>query len=294
MTGAAQRAGGVVTARIAALPPQKQAELLARLRQQRPVASSPDAWVVRHRPDPKADLRLFCFSYAGGGASMFRSWSDGLPPEAEVCAVALPGRESRIGELPYRRLTPLVEALADAVEPYLDRPFAFFGHSMGALVAFELARHLRRTSKPQPVRLTLAAFRAPQLPNPNISIHHLPDEVFKVVLRSEGVPETILQSDELMQAVLPTLRADLELCDTYEYSAEPPLGCPLSIFGGLGDVRISASDLAGWRTQATTVSGPTMFPGSHFFVHSAHDLVLAEVGRDMVGDVKSAGAGSHA
>ena len=149
-----------VTARIAALPPEKQTMLLQRLKKTvvpQPLAvsflaqTSSDPWVIRYRQNAQACLRLFCFSYAGGGASVFRSWADFLPRDVEVCAIQLPGREYRIGEPAYRRLVPLVQDLSDAILPHLDRPFAFFGHSMGALVSFELARHLRRTQKRQPV-----------------------------------------------------------------------------------------------------------------------------------------------
>jgi medium-chain acyl-[acyl-carrier-protein] hydrolase len=267
--------------RVAALSSQKQAELWRRLRRAGP---APDRWIVRHRPDdPGTDVRLFCFSYAGGGASVFRTWADALP-EVDVCAVQLPGRESRRNEPAYRRIAPLVTTLAEAIAPYLDRPFTFFGHSMGALVAFELARYLRRGSKPLPVRLSVAAYRAPQLPSPNTRIYHQPDEVLKVVLRTYGTPQTVLQNEDLMRMILPTLRADFELCDTYEYLPEAPLTCPLSIFGGLEDVRVSSADLEGWLVQTNTGYRLSMLPGSHFFVHSAHDLLLAEIRHDLARD----------
>jgi surfactin synthase thioesterase subunit len=278
-----------ITTRIAALPPDKQALLLQQLRQRvnqsvtDPLHAqiSPDGWFVRYRQDTQAPLRLFCFSYAGGGASIFRSWPDLLPSGVEVYAVQLPGHEYRLGEPAYTRLMPLVQALADAISPYLEKPFAFFGHSMGALVSFELARQLRCTYDKHPACLYLAAFRAPQLPNPNIKIYHLPEEVFKVVLRAEGIPERILQNEEIMQAMLPTLRADFELCDTYKYTEEPPLASPFAIFGGLEDVRISADDLQGWRIHSSAVSSLSMLPGSHFFIHSAQDLLLAAISQDL-------------
>jgi surfactin synthase thioesterase subunit len=268
-----------VTERVAALPPRKRAELLRRLRVRQP--TTVDTWIARYRPNPEAELRLFCFPYAGGGASVFRAWSEVLPSNVEVCAVQPPGRETRIGELAFKRMDPLIADLVEAIEPLLDRPFVFYGHSMGALVAFELTRHLRREGKPQPERLLLAAFRAPQLPNPNIKIYHLPDEVLKVVLSKDGTPQRILQNDELMKVMLPTLRADFELCDTYEYRAEAPLGCPISVFGGLEDVRISASDLDGWRAHSEVACSFTRLPGGHFFVHSAQDLLLAAIAEEL-------------
>jgi medium-chain acyl-[acyl-carrier-protein] hydrolase len=278
-----------VNERVAALPPDKQAVLLQRLRQKvgqpvdaPPSADSPsDRWIVRYQPNAQARLRLFCFPYAGGGASVFRPWSQALPPDVEVCGVQFPGHESRLGEPAHTRLAPLVQALAEAIYPFLDRPFAFFGHSMGALVSFELARQLRRAYDKHPVCMYLAAFRAPQLPNPNIRIYHLPEEVFKVVLRVYGIPEMILQNEELMQATLPTLRADLELCDTYEYSEEPPLECPLLIFGGKDDAGISPEDLEPWPLQSSATCSLSLLPGSHFFLHSAQDLLLAAISENL-------------
>jgi len=283
-----------VAERIAALDPAKQALLLQRLRKpasqaaSTPTVGTPptswprDPWIVRHQPNPDARMRLFCFSYAGGGASIYRIWHETFPPDVEVCAIQLPGRENRVGEPPFTRITPLLDAVADSIAPYLDRPFAFFGHSMGALVSFELARLLRHTRGTLPVALYLAAFRAPHLPNPNIKIYHLPSEVFKVVLRAEGTAEMVLQNDELMQAMLPTLRADFELCDTYEYRDEAPLDCPLTIFGGTEDVRISPADLQGWPVHSSQGCSLTMFPGAHFFVHSAQDQLCATIAQSLV------------
>jgi medium-chain acyl-[acyl-carrier-protein] hydrolase len=276
---AAGEANGLLD-RIATLPRDKQVELLRRLRQP-PTA---ERWIIRHRDEPGAAVRLFCFSHAGGGAAVFRSWPADVPPAVEVWGVQLPGRESRIGEPPYRRMVPLTAALVAALGPHLDKPFAFFGHSMGALVAFELARELRRASLPQPARLFLAAFRAPQMPSPNVKIHHWPDEVLKVVLQRDGTPGEVLRNDELMRALLPTLRADFEVCDTYQYTPEEPLDCPFSVFGGLDDVRVRASDLPGWRIHSRSGCSVSMLPGTHFFLHSARQRLLAEIQSDLEND----------
>lgn len=276
-----------VTERIAALPSEKRSMLLQRLKQKAsqaealPTPTSLDKWIVRYRPNAQARLRLFCFPYAGGRASLFRSWVDALPAEIDLCGIQLPGREDRLSEPAYTRLAPLLQTLAEAIAPYLDRPFAFYGHSMGALISFELARQLRRSSDRHPAHLYLAAYRAPQLPNPNIKIYHLPPEVFKVVLRADGIPETLLQNDELMQIMLPTLRADYELCDTYEYREEPPLTCPMALFGGLDDVRVRQSDLQAWQQHTSAPQSLLMLPGSHLFLHTAQDLLTTEISQSL-------------
>lgn len=295
-------------ARVADLPPEQRVRLAERLRGRSPepgaaaahhhtaVAAGPDrhsaVWFVRHGcADPA--LRLFCFPYAGSGASIFRAWANRLPGDVEVCAIQLPGRESRAAEPAHKRLVALVPDLQVAIAPLLDRPFVLFGHSMGALVAFELARQLRQAGAPQPERLCLAAFRAPQLPNPNIRIYHLPDEVLKSVLAKDGTPREVLDDDELMRAWLPLLRADVELCDTYRYAPEPPLAMPVSVFGGTHDMRVGRADLEQWKVQAGNEFGLTMLPGSHFFLRDSVDLLLAHLSTELQSTTTYEGASPH-
>lgn len=268
-------AGPSVASRIADLDPDRRARLLQRLRATRGPAERSSDWFVRPRGVDRG-RRLFCFPYAGGGASVYRGWAPDLD-DVEMCSVQLPGRESRVTEPAHRRLEDLLAELEAAILPLLDRPFVFFGHSMGALVAFELTRRLRRHHRALPDHLLLAAFRAPHLPNPNIRIHHLPDEVLKTVLRTEGTPAGVLDNAELMSVLLPTLRADFELCDTYTFDAEAPLPMPLSVFGGRSDVRVGQSDLEQWRAQAGAGFDLRMFPGSHFFLHTAQPQLVAAV-----------------
>jgi medium-chain acyl-[acyl-carrier-protein] hydrolase len=230
-------------------------------------AGDVDRWIPLRKPDPKTQLRLFCFPYAGAGALIFRKWSDALPRDIEVCPIQLPGRGTRLIEPPFTRLPCLVEALARALDPLLDKPFAFFGHSLGALIAFELARQIRRQYGVHPVRLFASAGRAPQIPHRAAPINTLPDGEFLAELRRlNGTPRELLDHEELMEVMLPILRADFALYETYLYSSEPPLNCPISAFGGLQDRRVSASDLEAWRSQTSAPFSLRMFPGDHFFL----------------------------
>ena len=230
-------------------------------------AGAVDRWISFRKPDPKAQLRLFCFPYAGAGALIFRNWTDGLPREVEVCPIQLPGRGTRLAEPPFTKLSCLIEALARALVPLLDKPFAFFGHSLGALIAFELARQIRRQYGVHPVRLFASAGRAPQIPHRAPPIHTLPDNEFLAELRRlNGTPRELLDHKELMAVMLPILRADFALYETYLYSNEPPLNCPISVFGGLQDRRVNESDLEAWRSQTSASFSLRMFPGDHFFL----------------------------
>jgi len=230
-------------------------------------AAAFDPWISCRNPGRKTRLRLFCFPYAGAGALIFRTWSDSLPADVEVCPVQLPGRGTRVTERPFTRLSPLVEALAQALAPFLDRPFAFFGHSLGALVSFELARQIRRQYGVHPVRLFVSAGGAPQIPHRVPPIHTLPDKEFIVELRRlNGTPSELLDHEELMGIMLPLLRADFAVYETYVYSTEPPLNCPISAFGGLRDHRVNDSDLEAWRAQTNVSFSLQMFPGDHFFL----------------------------
>lgn len=239
-------------------------------------------WIAYRRPNAQARLRLFCFPYAGGGANIYRGWSGRLPPEVEVCPVQLPGRETRLREPPLRRMPPLITALAQALEPYLDLPFCFFGHSMGAVVSIELARHLRRAQRPQPLQLFVSGRRAPQLPDPDPPKYSLPHEEFIAeIKRLGGTPDEALQAEELMQLLIPVLRADCEVIDEYVYQPEPPLSCPISCYGGLQDDEAPREQLEAWAEQTTARFELALFPGGHFFLNEAQGALLQCLSREL-------------
>lgn len=231
---------------------------------------------------PRARLRLFCFPYAGGGASAFNTWADQLPSDIEVCAVQLPGRETRLREESFTRLAPMVEALARTVTPYCDLPFAFFGHCMGALIAFELARWLGRSEQGGPCHLFVAGCRAPQLPGPELSLHTLPESDFVERLRElKQTPEILLQDNELMSLFLPALRADFSAWETYVYSEGQPLNCPISAFGGSEDTKLKLEAVRLWCVQTRSSFTPRMLPGNHFFLHGSRTLLLRFITEDL-------------
>src|SRR5512140_477997 len=225
-------------------------------------------WIVRPRPNPQAALRLLCFPYAGGGSSVFRTWPADLPADVELLAVELPGRDTRFGERPIARLAPLVTALADAVIPLLQAPFAIYGHSLGALVGFSFARELRRRSFRLPVHLFMSGRRAPQLPERS-PLHQLPDPEFLAALhRLGGIRDAVFQATELMAVYLPILRADITVSEAEVAAPEEPLACPITVLGGLSDERTSIDELDAWRPQTSAAFERELFPGGHFFLQS--------------------------
>jgi medium-chain acyl-[acyl-carrier-protein] hydrolase len=241
------------------------------------------SWLRYFYPDPRASLRLFCFSYAGGTSGIFRLWPEHLPPSVELGAVELPGRGPRLREAAYSRLPDLVAAVAEALRPCFDKPFAFFGHSMGTLVSFELTRYLRRWYGLEPVHLFVSAGRAPQLPDPNRPIHTLPDSAFLEELRHlNGTPAAVLDNAEMMGLLLPSLKADFAVCETYIYAVEPPLSCSITAFGGLQDRVVSRDDLKAWRDQTRASFALRMLPGDHFFLHTARSLLLRTLSEELV------------
>ena len=234
-----------------------------------------NCWVRCPNPNPQADFRLFCFPYAGGGASIFRKWSDSLPPYVEVCPIQLPGREDRLKEAPFTHISPLVQTLTQVLRPYLSIPFAFFGHSMGALISFELARQLRAQQEPDPVHLFISGRRAPQIRDRNPLIHTLPQPEFLEELRQlNGTPKVVLENSELMQLFSPILRADFSICGTYTYLEQSPLDCSISAFGGIEDTEETPDLIENWSTQTHSSFSLQMLPGDHFFVNTSQALLL--------------------
>lgn len=238
-------------------------------------------WLVCFKQNSQARLRLFCFPYAGGGAHIFRTWQDSLPVTVEVCPIQLPGRGARLMEKAFTQMAPLVQALSEVLLPSLDKPFAFFGHSMGALVSFELARQIRRQSGKEPVHLFVSGCFAPQIPDPH-PIHDLPEARFLNELRRlNGMPREVMDDGEMLQLMLPTLRGDCMLTETFAYTSEPPLGCPISVFGGLQDPLFDRDHLEAWREQTDADFSLHMFPGDHFFMNTVQPSLLGILSRQL-------------
>jgi len=176
----------------------------------------------------------------------------------------------------------MVDAICGEGMYYLDKPFAFFGHSMGAIVAFEVARQLEKKTGATPAHLVVSGRRAPQLPSNQPPAFGLPDEEFKEKLeRLNGVPKELLLSAELMSLVLPSIRSDFEAIETYQYSPGPKLHCPITAFGGFRDSHVSQSSLDAWKEQTTASFKVRMFPGDHFFIHGAERDVLRMLSKDL-------------
>lgn len=245
-------------------------------------ANTTSTWFTVPQND-QAKIRLFCLPYAGGTSLIYRTWPKALDPSISVCTAHLPGRERRLMEKPYTSAQSLVEAAAEAITPYLDLPFAFFGHSMGALLSFELARQLRRLNKPMPKHLFLSGRTAAQLGVRERLTYNLPAKEFAEELRRlNGTPPAVLEHQELMDLMLPLIRADFEVCQTYQYTQEPPLDCPITAFGGLSDHDITREMVGAWREQTARAFRLCMMPGDHFFVHSAQDRILGIISQELL------------
>lgn len=246
------------------------------------------SWISCSKPQPHARIRLFCFPYAGGGASTFRTWGELLPPEIECCAVQLPGRENLLGEPLVSHLPTLLELLVSNILPHTTLPFAFFGHSMGAMISFELARSLRKQHRPLPFHLFVSAFRAPQLPNLDAPVYNLPEQEFIDELRRlKGTPDEILESEELRQLVFPILRADFQMCDIYQYTSDEPFACPISAFGGVKDNEVSVFELASWHERTVNLFTLRLFQEDHFFLHPCREPLVQAIATDLLSSLRA-------
>ncbi|HVG59534.1 MAG TPA: alpha/beta fold hydrolase [Hyalangium sp.] len=238
-------------------------------------------WFPYWKPRPGAALRLFCFPFAAGSASALHRWAD-LGPSIEVMAVQYPGRETRFQEPPLRSITALVEALGPAMLPLLDRPFAFFGYSLGASISLQLAYWLRRTGAPAPQGLMIGAGTPPGFWKPRGALH-MSDEALIAMLREYGAaPPQVLAHEELMRLLLPMVRADFEMIDTYPVPDEEPLSVPLAVWGGTEDLQPSPQHLEAWRGYTTRDFTLQLISGGHFFLFSAAELLREAMERTLL------------
>jgi len=245
-------------------------------------ASGEGNWINVRKLNPWAEMRLFCFPYSGAGSSLFAAWSRILPQAIDVCPVELPGRSTRLAEPPYRQMEPLIQAAANALLPYLNKPFALFGHSLGALIAFELSRELQERCDIQPVHLFMSGHGAPQIPDPQPPIHNLPEPEFVEKLRAlNGTPDAVFEHPELRALMLPILRADFELCETYVFTSTQPLQCPVTALGGCQDPYLDRNTLQAWAAQTTKRFSMHMFPGDHFYLQTSQGALLELIAREL-------------
>lgn len=241
-------------------------------------------WLVRPVSRLTAALRLFCVPYAGVGPSAFRGWAQSLPPSIEVLHVLTPGRESRLRETAVANVAALAHEIASAIAPFSHAPFALFGHSLGGLIAFEVARALREEGLGTPVRLFASACRAPHVPYPFEPLHRLDEEQLLLALndRYDGsVPKEVMEDRELRALLVPALRADLTALETYQHRRDRPLDCPISVFGGTLDRTIAREALTAWSAHSTRAVRLRLFEGGHFYLQSGRQALLSEITADL-------------
>lgn len=240
-------------------------------------------WIIRPCTRPHARFRLFCFPRAGGGASSFRGWPEDCHPEIEVALIQPPGRENRLREKPLQSMSTLVSSIAGAMAEFLDRPYALYGHSLGAKVAFETARELRRRGLPEPVHLFAAASSGPGVQWAHPLLHPLDDSALlqEIQRRYGGVPQEVLADQELCALLMPALRADIIIIETYQCTKELPLSHPITCFCGSTDSMAPESEASDWKKQTSAGFRFEMFPGGHFFPVQARTLILDLIAADL-------------
>ena len=252
-------------------------------------------WLPLFDPVPGASARLFCFPYAGGSAQVYRTWHQPLQPACEVCAVQPPGRWNRHREPPVSDLAVLVDSAIRGFSHDLGDRFALFGHSVGALVAFEFARGLRARGLPEPEHLFVSGRRAPHIRVAEPAIETLSDYAL-IALVSErygGIPEQVLRDRDMLAMAIPLLRADLRLDQGYVHEPQPPLSCPITMFHGSHDLTTSGFNLAAWREHTTAGFEIHTLPGGHFFIEKERDAVLNTMKSSWLEPREQAGLGSN-
>jgi len=233
-------------------------------------------WLPKVRVSPSIRLRLFCLPYAGGSAAIFQNWFGFFLETIDICPIQLPGRGMRMHESPIEELSSLVKAIVREISPYLEVPFAFFGHSLGGLIGFEVSHRLAKEHLPIPAHLFTSGCAAPSRQKCRRRLSSLPESALIEELRKlNGTPQAVLENNELMALVLPALRTDFSLFESYCYQQHPRLlGCPITVFGGSEDTEVDLGQLASWKDETHGRFTLHLLPGDHFFLHSAETELL--------------------
>lgn len=239
-------------------------------------------WFRHIRSNDESKLRLFCFPYAGSGPSIFSEWPADISKVFDVMGVIYPGRESLSSQAPLNDLSDIVEKIFTNILPYLDRPFAFFGHSMGAYVSYELAKQLKERQGLSPEHLFLSGASAPHIVNEN-PVHALPpSEFLRALIELNGFPLEVLQSPELVHLALPLLRADFTSCETYHYTAGQPIDTPMTALGGDNDPRVAIDELEAWQHHSTAMFSSQVFKGDHFYLREHQSQLVSSINQELL------------
>lgn len=231
-------------------------------------------WISSIRNDD-VNYRLFCFPFAGAGSNVYRSWISDLSPEIDVCPIQLPGRENRMNEKAIDNVHDMASQIATEIEPYTDVPFAFFGHCIGALIAYELVVTMQKLNMNTPDHIYLSAFRSPEYTNPNRELYQLDDAEFKSEIKEYGgFSDYILNNDEIMKTIMPMLRADFALHENYRYPGNESVECPISLLCGDQDHIVKKEHMQNWSNVSNHDVNLTMISGGHFFINERKEDIL--------------------
>ncbi|MGI4859533.1 MAG: thioesterase II family protein [Janthinobacterium lividum] len=246
-------------------------------------AANGSRWLLRRPSTAAPSVRLICFSYAGGSGSIYLQWQPSLPAGVELVGVQLPGRGSRLKETPLRSMPALVEAISLEIAAMDDgTPFVFFGHSLGALVAFEVARHQQSHGLAMPQKLIVSGCDAPQFRSPVRNLHELDGEAFVAALAQyNGTPPELLAHKELISLLAPAIRADFYMASHYEYRSGPLLTIPVTVLAGRRDADSNLHQVESWRLETSNHCALHWFDGDHFFINSEKDQVLALLNNEL-------------
>jgi medium-chain acyl-[acyl-carrier-protein] hydrolase len=243
-------------------------------------------WVEHLGRSNTPSLRVFLFPYAGGTADVYRGWQRWFSEEIDLCLVHLPGRGRSIGEQAFTRLPLLVKWVADRIEPEIKIPYVLYGHSMGALISFELAREVGHRHHRGPQHLLVSGRRAPQWPASEPLTFNLPHDHFIEELRKlNGTPQEVFDTPELLRVFLALLRADFETVETYEYQSGEPLSCPITVYRGIDDAHISEESCSAWQKETSSTCQVRVCNGDHFFVREPGPEFIAAFRSDVLSAV---------
>jgi pyochelin biosynthesis protein PchC len=241
-------------------------------------------WLRRLRPVADPWIRLVCFPHAGGTAAFYRSWRDVVPPDVELYAVQYPGRLDRIAEPCIEDMDAMADAVTSALAPLLDRPLVLFGHSLGAVIAFETARCLQARWPGTPTRLVVSGRPAPDRPRPGV-LHLAPDAVlWNELSRLNGTRPEVLAIPALREMFLPALRSDYRLVELYRPRSHPVLRCPLTVLLGDCDDEVDPDQARLWAPFTRAGFSMRVFPGDHFYLIGREPELVDEILRCLAGD----------